>query len=126
MHQDLQYKSDNMVITIFTSLCVCSETPLKKKKKRQKKKKVPGWPGTCYVAQGLKPSDLPASASQMLRLKVGTNIWPIVSNFQSHETVRQACEQETAESYLVTWQNSTEILSVMCHSRGNIRPYFSS
>lgn len=28
--------------------------------------------------------------------------------------------------YLVMWQNSTAILSVMYHSRGNIRPYFSS
>lgn len=38
MHQDLQYKSDNMVITIFTSLCVCSETPPQKKKKTKEKK----------------------------------------------------------------------------------------
>lgn len=30
------------------------------------------------------------------------------------------------EIYLVTWQNSTAILSVMYHSRGNIRPNFSS
>lgn len=29
-------------------------------------------------------------------------------------------------AYLVTWQNSTAIRSVMHHSAGNIRLYFSS
>lgn len=65
---------------------------------------------------------------------VGVRVVPIaclvetemVSNLQDTWILSQAWKQETAEIYLVTWQNSTEILSVMHHSRGNIRPYFSS